>query len=183
MRTGSDQMLTLFPHYTALPITSCGLFFAQYFVAILSKERPTSRADVCQHEAWDDGKWLCIQPEEGDCGGLWEHVATVSPSVAPLWATTLSGSARDRHTAYPSAWNRQHWRPFGRLWYGCTCWGKTCCQNMLPLLIYSCGPWAAVWNCGPVDEKPGSWNIHIKVPGRTSGGKPWKGNPEKMDPV
>lgn len=31
---------------------------------------------------------------------------------------------------------------------------------LLSLLLYSCGLWAAVWNCGPADDEPGSWNIY-----------------------
>lgn len=44
--------------------------------------------------------------------------------------------------------------------------GKNMLSDSRPLplspLIYSCGLWAAVWNCGPVDEEErrGSWNIH-----------------------
>lgn len=60
---------------------------------------------------------------------------------------------------------------------------------LLSLLIYSCGLWAAVWNCGPVDERPGSWNIHPDNkqsqdgPEEEEENKRMKRNREKMEPI
>lgn len=139
----------------------------------------------------------CVRPEEGGHCGLMvfrTYIVTVSSSVVPLWVKTPNRSAgiitQPVHLILCSK------LPTLKPAADCDM-DSPAEENMLSdsrplllsLLIYSCGLWAAVWNCGPADEKPGSWNIYPDNKQSQDGSEAeeenmeMKRNWEKMDPV
>lgn len=127
---------------------------------------------------------------------FWEHIVTVSSSVVPLWVKTPNRSAGiiTQPVHLILSWKLLTLKPAADCDMDSPAEENMLSDSrplLLSLLIYSCGLWAAVWNCGPVDEKPGSWNIYPDNKQSRDGSEAeeeeenmkMKRNWEKKDPV